>query len=134
MINSRKEVDDHTFPLLGRSSSDLRQQSVVAFSQAGRTEPATKVKAHMDIREVIEGRAEFTDYVGNHVADALAGAAASLAAEDEIVRRQLSGNSALGFCVAVRIAIAEAVANRCYHVKKVWEELSQRIQRASATG
>ena len=121
LINSNKAVDDHTFPLLGRGNADLWQQSVVACSQAGRTKPATKIKAHMDVREVIEGRADSTDCVGNHVADALAGAAASMAAEDETTRR--TAFSALGFCVAVRVAIAGAEANRCYHDKKVWEEI-----------
>ena len=73
----------------------------------------------MDFQEVIDGNAPLTDYLGNHIADALAGAAANLSAESEVVRRTLARNAALAFCTAVRIAITEAEAIKIYHNKTV---------------
>ena len=72
----------------------------------------------MDFQEVINGNAPKTDYLGNRIADALAGATAMLSAESE---------------TAIRIAITEAEAIKWYHDKTEWELAMPALPRTSGS-
>ena len=67
-----------------------------------------KVKAHASIDSVASGDMTIQDFIGNHVADVIAKAAATTAACPRPVTLMLSRNAAISYCVAMRAAYIEA--------------------------
>ena len=69
------------------------------------------------------GEVPFEDFIGNQVADALAGAAAHLSSDPVPVRKYLSRNAAISFLMAIQIGFIEADALRARSLQKNWELL-----------
>ena len=82
-----------------------------------------KVKAHMELSEVTSGAISWHDWLGNAIADALAGAAAWLAADDSVVRANLARNAAMVYSIAMRIAFIEMDAAKHKEARTSWQFL-----------
>ena len=80
-----------------------------------------KVKAHLSLEDVLQGTISYHEWLGNAIADALAGAAAWQAADDDLTRATLSRNAALAYSVSMRIAFIEADVARAKELKNQWE-------------
>ena len=70
--------------------------------------PVDKVRAHATIEDVIEGRVEWQDYVGNALADAAAFVGAGLLAPSSCEQRFAEAVMAAAYHTALRIAWVEA--------------------------
>ena len=82
-----------------------------------------KVKAHSSIDSVANGEMSIQDFIGNHVADVLAKAAATAAACPRPVTLMLSRNAAISYCVSMRAAYIEADCWVARNNKTTWEVL-----------
>ena len=72
---------------------------------------------------MVNGSLSLCDYLGNQIADAMAGAAAHLSADSSLVRSLLARNSALAFAAALRLACIEAEAIKAHGLRASWELL-----------
>ena len=72
---------------------------------------ACKVKAHRSLQEDTDDE-DFKVWLGNAVADAAAGAAATKAQLPDLTREALSKVFTVAYLTAVRMAVAESVARR----------------------
>ena len=98
-----------------RVNNDLWQE-VETSVQSGCLPLATWMKSHQTLEEVARGSLAIEDYMGNALADALAGVAAEVAQVPELVLREAEEQVTLAFFICMRIAIVEAA------VKKFKEE------------
>eukprot|EP00930_Biecheleria_cincta_P010181 TRINITY_DN11216_c0_g1_i2.p2 TRINITY_DN11216_c0_g1~~TRINITY_DN11216_c0_g1_i2.p2 ORF type:complete len:157 (-),score=31.46 TRINITY_DN11216_c0_g1_i2:802-1272(-) len=80
-------IEPGNFPLLDKPNGDLWRQLTTTYAETG-CQPAAKVKGHELLSNVLQGQASFTDFIGNHIADAFARIAA-VAAEDPLPVQQL---------------------------------------------
>ncbi len=67
-----------------------------------------KVKAHIEPTDVLSGGHDIQDFIGNHLADACAGAAAQIALEESDAARVVAAWEQRGYLVARRLATVEA--------------------------
>ena len=122
-VSSLSDIADaDSSPLLRHSNYDLWRIAYKALEES-HAPPPIKVKAHTTLEQVAEGSVSVQDYIGNGMADALAGAAAFLAAEPSPVQTFARRNAALAFHICVRIAIVEGVAHRLRQLENDWEVL-----------
>ena len=70
---------------------------------------------------VAAGDETLENYLGNQIADALAGIAAFLAKDSYPVRAFLSRNAAVAFCAAMRLAYIEADAIKARQNRSSWQ-------------
>ena len=98
-----------------RPNNDLWQEVETKIS-SGSLPAATWMKSHQTLGEVASGTLSIEDYLGNALADALAGTAAELAQVPSIVLIEAEKQLTLSFFVCMRIAIIE------FAVKKFKEE------------
>ncbi|MCP3971767.1 MAG: hypothetical protein GY717_15885 [Rhodobacteraceae bacterium] len=66
-----------------------------------------KVKGHLTYQQVLDGAATYEAYVGNHVADAAAGAEAAAAQFPGFVMEDIERWEAVAYCVARRLSAVE---------------------------
>jgi hypothetical protein len=83
-----------------------------------------KVKAHMTIDDVSQGKLHFTQYVGNAVADVASKAASQQAKLPEVVRRVASFHLATSFSISMRIAATEAVYKLARDTNTTWQVIT----------
>ncbi len=76
----------------------------------GLTVNVDKVKAHVDVKEYVQGQMVMRDFVGNFLADALAGAAAQRAQSDLAPSLEVERWHGRAFMIAKRLACIEAHA------------------------
>jgi hypothetical protein len=91
--------------------------------QLGKLLAADKVKAHVPLSQVAKGVQEFEDYLGNNLADAFAGAAAWLSAEDEPTQCFARRHAALAFSACMRIAFVESRVAATWAIEREWQIL-----------
>ena len=89
-----------------RANNDLWQE-IEASVATGKLPLATWMRSHQTLAEVATGSLSIEDYMGNAVADALAGVAAEVAQVPTVVLMEAERQVTLAFFVCMRIAIVE---------------------------
>ena len=94
-----------------RVNNDLWQE-IETKVVAGKLPTATWMKSHQTLEEVTAGTLTIEDYMGNALADALAGTAAELAQVPGLVLMEAEKQLTLAFFVCMRIAIVEQAVKK----------------------
>ena len=113
-----------------RTNNDLWQE-IEANVKAGRLPEATWMKSHQTLGEVVSGSLTIEDYLGNAVADALAGTAAELAQVPNIVLIEAEKQLSLSFFVCMRIAIIEGAVSKFKEETELDYILKGKVQQLS---
>ncbi len=91
-----------------KANGDLWAEYLEGVKEAGADLNAVKVKAHMEPKELLNGKANLEHFMGNHVADAAAGAAAEMALEANAQATIVERWNQRAFLIARRLAAIEA--------------------------
>jgi hypothetical protein len=108
--------------LLG-DNADLWSEYLGLCEESGCKLRASKVKAHVGIDSVVQGLHDETEYIGNAIADVLAGSASHMAAETVPVQTFARRHSMMTYLICMRIAIVEGLVAAGQAVVREWEVL-----------